>query len=191
MGNSHPSLFPYEPLPCADGELIITAGNSGQFRKLVDALGVPGLADDPRFSRNEDRTANREQLRPLLVERLRTRTKMEWFRELIALGVPCGPINTVDGGVAFAEEVGLDPVVTVGEGSAAVPSVRNPIRFSDTPADYRLPPPALDEHGAQIRRWLAGPTPDRTDRTDRSDRSDRSDRTDRSHRSIDDEERSA
>jgi crotonobetainyl-CoA:carnitine CoA-transferase CaiB-like acyl-CoA transferase len=157
MGNSHPSLFPYEPLPCADGELIITAGNSGQFRKLVEVLGVPELADDPRFRRNEDRTANREQLRPLLVERLRTRTRMQWFRDIIAAGVPCGPINTVDDGVAFAEEVGLDPVVSVGEGTAAVPSVRNPISFSDTPPDYRLPPPSLDEHGEQLRLWLAGP----------------------------------
>ncbi|WP_188959528.1 CaiB/BaiF CoA transferase family protein, partial [Modestobacter marinus] len=59
MGNSHPSLFPYEPLPCADGDLIITAGNNGQFRRLVEVLGVPELADDPRFARNEDRTANR------------------------------------------------------------------------------------------------------------------------------------
>jgi crotonobetainyl-CoA:carnitine CoA-transferase CaiB-like acyl-CoA transferase len=160
MGNSHPSLFPYEPLPCADGDLIVTAGNNGQFRKLVEVLGVPELADDPRFRRNEDRTANRDQLRPLLVERLRTRTKLEWFRDIIAAGVPCGPINTVDQGVAFAEEVGLDPVVTVGEGAAAVPSVRNPIRFSETPADYRLPPPGLDEHGAEVRRWLTTPEED-------------------------------
>src|SRR4051794_28637519 len=157
MGNSHPSLFPYEPLPCADGELIITAGNSGQFRKLVEVLGAPQLADDPRFARNEDRTANRDLLRPLLVERLRTRTTMEWFHAITAGGVPCGPINTVDRGVAFADEVGLDPVVVVGEGEAAVPSVRNPIRFSETPPDYRLPPPSLDEHGDQIRRWLSGP----------------------------------
>jgi crotonobetainyl-CoA:carnitine CoA-transferase CaiB-like acyl-CoA transferase len=155
MGNSHPSLFPYEPLPCADGELIVTAGNDGQFRKLCDVLGLPELPDDPRFARNEDRTANRDALRPLLVERLRTRSKLEWFREIIAAGVPCGPINTVDQGVAFAEEVGLDPVVVVGEGDAAVPSVRHPIRFSETPPDYRLPPPALDEHGAEIRDWLA------------------------------------
>ncbi|WP_448628164.1 CaiB/BaiF CoA transferase family protein [Geodermatophilus sp. URMC 64] len=154
MGNSHPSLFPYEPLPCADGELIVTAGNDGQFRKLCEVLGVPELPDDPRFLRNEDRTANRDELRPLLVERLRTRGKMDWFRQIIAAGVPCGPINTVDQGVAFAEEVGLEPVVTVGEGDAAVPSVRNPIRFSETPPDYRLPPPTLDEHGAEIRRWL-------------------------------------
>ncbi len=156
MGNSHPSLFPYEPLPCADGDLIITAGNNGQFRKLVEVLGVPDLADDPRFARNEGRTANRDELRPLLVERLETRPKMDWFRELIAAGVPCGPINGIDGGVAFAEEVGLDPVVEVGEGDAMVPSVRNPITFSETPVDYRLPPPGLDEHGDEIRDWLRG-----------------------------------
>jgi crotonobetainyl-CoA:carnitine CoA-transferase CaiB-like acyl-CoA transferase len=155
MGNSHPSLFPYEPLPCADGELVVTAGNTGQFRRLVEALGIPQVADDPRFARSEDRTAHRDALRPLLVERLRTRTTGEWFRDLTAAGVACGPINTVDGGVAFAEEVGLEPVVSVGEGAAAVPSVRNPIRFSATPPDYRLPPPSLDEHGDEIRRWLA------------------------------------
>jgi crotonobetainyl-CoA:carnitine CoA-transferase CaiB-like acyl-CoA transferase len=157
MGNSHPSLFPYEPLPCADGDLIVTAGNDGQFRKLCEVLGRPELAEDPRFLRNEDRTANRDELRPLLVERLRTRTKMEWFRDIIGAGVPCGPINTVDQGVAFAEEVGLDPVVTVGEGVDAVPSIRNPIRFSDTAATYRLPPPRVDEHGEEIRKWLATP----------------------------------
>jgi crotonobetainyl-CoA:carnitine CoA-transferase CaiB-like acyl-CoA transferase len=160
MGNSHPSLFPYEPLPCADGELIITAGNDIQFRKLAQVLGVPGLPDDPRFGRNEDRTANREELRPLLVERLRTRPTMEWFRELTAAGVPCGPINTIDQGVAFAAEVGLDPVVVAGEGDAAMPSVRHPITFSATPASYWRPPPALDEHGEEIRRWLAGPEKD-------------------------------
>jgi len=156
MGNSHPSLFPYEPLPCADGDLIITAGNNIQFRKLVEVLGVPELAEDPRFSRNEDRTANRDELRPLLVERLQSRSKMDWFREIIAAGVPCGPINTVDGGVAFAEEIGQRPVVEVGEGDAMVPSVRHPITFSRTPVDYRLPPPGLDEQGDDIRAWLSG-----------------------------------
>jgi crotonobetainyl-CoA:carnitine CoA-transferase CaiB-like acyl-CoA transferase len=165
MGNSHPSLFPYEPLPCADGELIITAGNDGQFRRLCEVLGLPELVGDPRFRRNEDRTANRDELRPLLVERLRTRSKMDWFRDIIGAGVPCGPINTIDQGVAFAEEIGLDPVVTVGEGTAAVPGVRNPITFSATAPEYRLPPPALDEHGAEIRRWLERPAADGAERS--------------------------
>jgi crotonobetainyl-CoA:carnitine CoA-transferase CaiB-like acyl-CoA transferase len=157
MGNSHPSLFPYEPLPTADGDLIITAGNDGQFRRLCAVLGVPELPEDPRFRRNEDRTANREALRPLLVERLGTRTRMEWFRALSDAGVPCGPINTVDQGVAFAAEIGLDPVVTPGEGDAAVPSIRNPLAMSETPARYDRPPPRLGEHDAEIRAWLAGP----------------------------------
>jgi crotonobetainyl-CoA:carnitine CoA-transferase CaiB-like acyl-CoA transferase len=150
MGNAHPSLFPYEPLPTADGELIVIAGNDGQFRKLCQVLELPGLPDDPRFGRNQDRTANREALRPILVERLAKRTKDEWFRELLAAGVPCAPINTVDGGVALADELGLDPVVTVG----GVPGIRNPITFSSTPAGYELPPPGLDEHGEEIRAWL-------------------------------------
>jgi crotonobetainyl-CoA:carnitine CoA-transferase CaiB-like acyl-CoA transferase len=150
MGNAHPSLFPYEPLPTSDGELIVIAGNDGQFRKLCQVLELPDLPDDPRFGRNQDRTANREQLRPILVERLSKRTKDEWFRELLAAGVPCAPINTIDGGVALADELGLEPVVTVG----GIPSVRNPITFSDTPARYELPPPGLDEHGEEIRAWL-------------------------------------
>jgi crotonobetainyl-CoA:carnitine CoA-transferase CaiB-like acyl-CoA transferase len=150
MGNAHPSLFPYEPLPTADGDLIVIAGNDGQFRKLCQVLDLPGLPEDPRFLRNQDRTANREQLRPLLVERLAKRGKDEWFRDLLAAGVPCAPINTIDGGVALAEELGLDPVVEAG----GLPGVRNPITFSETPARYELPPPGLDEHGEEIRAWL-------------------------------------
>jgi crotonobetainyl-CoA:carnitine CoA-transferase CaiB-like acyl-CoA transferase len=154
MGNSHPSLFPYEPLPCADGELIITAGNDQQFRRLAEVLGVPELADDPRFARTQDRNRHREELRPLLVERLATQTRMEWFRDITAAGVACGPINTIDQGVAFAEDIDLDPVVDVGPDGASVRSVRNPITFSETPPGYRFPPPTLDEHGDDIRRWL-------------------------------------
>ncbi len=150
MGNAHPSLFPYEPLPAADGELIVIAGNDGQFRKLCQVLDLPGLPEDPRFGRNQDRTANRDELRPILVERLSKRSKDDWFRDLIAAGVPCAPINTIDGGVRLATELGLDPVVDV----AGVPGVRNPITFSETPAAYHLPPPGLNEHGEEIRAWL-------------------------------------
>src|SRR5690242_11283423 len=103
MGNSHPSLTPYEPLPTADGELIVTAGNDRQFRRLSEVIGAPRLADDPRFATNEGRTANRAELRPLLAQYLGARTAAEWFDELIAAGVPAGPINTVDAGVAFAQ----------------------------------------------------------------------------------------
>jgi crotonobetainyl-CoA:carnitine CoA-transferase CaiB-like acyl-CoA transferase len=158
MGNAHPSVFPYEPLPTADNDLIVAAANDGQFRKLCEVLGIPEVADDPRFVRNADRTANREELRPLLVARLATRGAVEWFELLVEVGVPCGPINTIDGGFAMAERLELDPIVPTGVGERAIPTTRHPIRFSATPVSYPLPPPRLDEHGAELRTWLAEPT---------------------------------
>ncbi len=157
MGNSHPSLFPYEPLPTGDGELIVTAGNDAQFRKLCEVLGAPELPDDPRFNSNPGRTANREALRPLLAEKLAAKSAGEWFDALISAGVPCGPINTVDKGIAFAEKIGLEPIVTAGSGDRTRPTMRHPVTFSKTPASYPLAPPELDEHGGEIRRWLSEP----------------------------------
>jgi crotonobetainyl-CoA:carnitine CoA-transferase CaiB-like acyl-CoA transferase len=154
MGNAHPSVFPYEALPTADREMIVAAANDRQFRKLCDVLGIPEVADDPRFARNRDRTGNRAELKPILVERLATRGADEWFDLLVDAGVPCGPINTIDGGFAAADQFALDPVVEVGEGERAVPMARHPITFSATPARYELPPPQLDEHGAELRKWL-------------------------------------
>ncbi len=154
MGNAHPSVFPYEPLPTADRDLIVAAANDRQFRKLCDVIGLSEVPDDPRFARNRDRTANREELRPVLVEALAAKGAEEWFELLVAAGVPCGPINTIDGGFAMAERFGLEPVVEVGEGDRALPMARHPITFSATPAGYRLPPPGLDEHGAELREWL-------------------------------------
>ncbi|WP_354499953.1 CoA transferase [Mycetocola sp. 2940] len=159
MGNAHPSLFPYEPLPASDGEIVIVAATDAQFVKLVRAIGRPGLADDPRFARTEDRNRNRDELRPVLVEALAEHTRSEWFDLLTEAGVACGPINTIDGGVALAERLGLDPVITVGEGEKAVPMIRNPITFSRTPPRYDSPPPTLGEHDARIREWLSGPPP--------------------------------
>lgn len=157
MGNAHPSLFPYEPLACADGDLVVTCGNNGQFRRFVEVLGAPELAEDERFARNEDRTVHRDALRPLLLARLATRGTQEWFSALTDAGVPCGPIGSVAQGVALATDLGLEPVATVGAGDRALPVARHPVTFSATPAAYRLPPPTLDEHGAELRAWLASP----------------------------------
>jgi crotonobetainyl-CoA:carnitine CoA-transferase CaiB-like acyl-CoA transferase len=154
MGNAHPSVYPYEPMPTADRDLIVAAPNDRLFRKLCVVLGIPEVPDDPRFTRNKDRTANREELRPLLVERLATRGAEEWFELLVGAGVPCGPINTIDAGFAMAEKFGLEPVIEAGEGERALPMARNPITFSATPTAYALPPPELDEHGVELRKWL-------------------------------------
>jgi crotonobetainyl-CoA:carnitine CoA-transferase CaiB-like acyl-CoA transferase len=170
MGNAHPSLFPYESLPTADRDLIIAAGNNRQFGKLCEILDLPELPHDLRFAHTKDRTRNREALRPLLVERLRTKTANEWFRLLSDAGVPCGPINNIEGGITFAHEIGLNPVVEVGVGDNAVPMIRHPISFSLTPPRHKLPPPALGQDNEQIRAWLSQTTDidseeSKTDRT--------------------------
>jgi crotonobetainyl-CoA:carnitine CoA-transferase CaiB-like acyl-CoA transferase len=156
MGNAHPSLFPYEALPTKDRDLIIAAGNDKQFRALCGVLGLDEVAQDPRFAINADRTKNREELRPYLLEKLAQWNSDDLFIELNKVGVPCGPINSIGDGVELAEKLGLRPRVTVGEGDREVTLVRNPITFSDGELDYRLPPPTLGEHSDEIRNWLEG-----------------------------------
>ncbi|HIY67594.1 MAG TPA: CoA transferase [Candidatus Agrococcus pullicola] len=154
MGNAHPSLFPYEPLPASDGEIIVVAANDRQFAALAEALGIPEIIQDERFATTDDRNRNRDELRPLLVDALATATTDEWFDRLTEAGIACGPVQTIDGGVRLAERLGLSPVVTVGEGERAVPMIRNAITFSKTEPQYRLPPPDLGEHDAELRAWL-------------------------------------
>jgi crotonobetainyl-CoA:carnitine CoA-transferase CaiB-like acyl-CoA transferase len=157
MGNAHPSLFPYETMPTADRDMIITAGNNRQFRSLCEVLGIPEVADDPRFGSNGDRTQNREELRPLLLEALAKWKADDLFIALNKAGVPCGPINTIGEGVELAESLGLAPRVQLGTGDRAVTLVRNPITFSAAEARYDLPPPELGEHTDEVKAWLRDP----------------------------------
>jgi crotonobetainyl-CoA:carnitine CoA-transferase CaiB-like acyl-CoA transferase len=156
MGNAHASLFPYETMPTADRDMIITAGNDRQFRSLCVVLGIPDVPDDPQFLTNGDRTRNRDQLRPLLHEQLAKWKADDLFHALNEAGVPCGPINTIGEGVEFAESLGLAPRVELGEGERAVTLVRNPLTFSDAELRYDRPPPELGEDTAEIKAWLRG-----------------------------------
>lgn len=155
MGNEHPSLYPYEPMPTGDGMLIVVAGNNGQFTKLCAALGIPEIAADPRFGNPQDRNANREELRPILQDRLAARSAAEWFEYLSALGLPCAPIQDVKGGIELARKLGLEPVVMAGNGERRIPSVRHPVEFSQTPVSYELAPPELNASSDLVRTWLA------------------------------------
>lgn len=155
MGNAHPSVYPYQTMPTKDRDVIITAANDRQFRSLCNVLGIPEIADDPRFALNADRTANRAELHPILLERLAQWSADDLFVALNNAGVPCGPINSIREGVELAERLGLDPRVTLGEGDRSVDLIRNPISFSGGDIDYRLPPPTLGEHSDAIREWLS------------------------------------
>lgn len=160
MGNAHPSVYPYELLPTKDRDVIVAAANDRQFRAFCEVIGLAALADDERFSSNAQRTTNRQVLRPILVERLATWEADELFAQLNAAGVPCGPVNTIGQGVELAEQLGLAPRITVGEGEREVDLIRNPIGFGAGALRYDLPPPLLGEHSDEIREWLSTPTSD-------------------------------
>jgi crotonobetainyl-CoA:carnitine CoA-transferase CaiB-like acyl-CoA transferase len=151
MGNGHPSIAPYEVLAAADGELVVAVGTDRQFAALCDVLGVDALAADQRFATNAARVAHRDALRAELERALAARPADAWAAELSARRVPAGRVNDVAGAFALAASLGLEPTVAIPrpDGDGAVTVTRNPIGLSETPPQYRSPPPRLgDAHTA-------------------------------------------
>jgi crotonobetainyl-CoA:carnitine CoA-transferase CaiB-like acyl-CoA transferase len=142
MGNDHPSVVPYSVFATGDRRIVIAVGNDRQFRRLVEVLGLPALADNPSFATNEARVENRCELRTLLEAALAKRGADAWCLLLTEVGVPCGPINDIGQAFALAESLGLNPIVRI-EGSD-VPCVANPVKMSGTPPTYRTPARSLD-----------------------------------------------
>jgi len=95
IGNTHPSIVPYQTVPVKDGHIIITAGNDRQFNALCDVLGVSEWAHDPRFATNPTRVKNRVELTQMLNAKTRQWQKQDLIAALIQAGVPGGPVNTV------------------------------------------------------------------------------------------------
>jgi crotonobetainyl-CoA:carnitine CoA-transferase CaiB-like acyl-CoA transferase len=151
MGNDHPSIVPYGTFDAADGPFALAVGSDGLFVRLCGELGRPELAEDPRFATNPARLEHRAELREELQAAFAGATADEWVARLRAAGVPVGPINDVAQAFAFAESLELDPVDETG----GVRTVRSPVRLERTPALVQRRPPRLDEHGDDIRAWLA------------------------------------
>ncbi|WP_051866149.1 CaiB/BaiF CoA-transferase family protein [Streptomyces griseus] len=171
MGNAHPSIAPYETFPAADRPIAIAVGNDRQFAALADAVGDPGLALDDRFRTNADRVAHRAELRDLLTRRLAAAGADQWSAVLLAAGVPAGPVNSLDEAFGFARKLGLPGIVDIPTEPLSPPAsageaqpepsrqVANPIALSGTPARYRLPPPRLGQHTAEILNDLPTTVP--------------------------------
>jgi crotonobetainyl-CoA:carnitine CoA-transferase CaiB-like acyl-CoA transferase len=150
-GNFHPNIVPQGVMKTSDGKLVVLAGNDGQFRSLCRALGRPELADDPDFADNPARIRNFAQLNAILADVFASRTTAEWSKALEAANVPFGPIN--DMAAVFADpHVRSRGMQFEMEHSVCgpIPQVGSPMRFSETPVSYDLPPPTLGEHSVEI-----------------------------------------
>lgn len=156
LGNEHPNIVPYQVFATADGYIIVTVGNDTQFARFCALAGRPDLASDPRFARNRDRVANRGTLIPVLTDLVRSRPSSFWLDSLEKEGVPCGPINTMDQVFADPQVQARGLRVEMPHPTAGmVPMVGSPMRFSETPVEYRRPPPLLGEHSGEVlAEWL-------------------------------------
>jgi crotonobetainyl-CoA:carnitine CoA-transferase CaiB-like acyl-CoA transferase len=147
LGNAHPNIVPYQAFPVTDGHVIVTVGNDSQFRNFVTVLGVPELADDPDFATNEQRVSHREVLVPKLVALTARYSSADLISQLEAANVPVGPINTV--AQVFADPQVIHRGMRLDLSRAAggtVPSVRSPIKMSESPLAYEHASPLLGEH---------------------------------------------
>ena len=158
-------MVPYEVFATADGHLVLAVGNDSQFASFCKVAGRPELAADPRYAAMPGRITNRATLIPLLAEILRERSSAHWLTELEAGNVPCGPINNY-------EEVFEDPQVRhrglkieIPHSSGVPrPTVASPMRFSETPVEYTVPPPSLGEHTREVLGNLLGMPREELDR---------------------------
>ena len=154
-GNVHASVVPSQVFDCADGQIMLTAGNDGQFAKLCDAMGRQDLLDDVRFVTNEARSRNRDFVIETLQLLLQEKPVAWWTQKLASVGVPCGPINDIAGAFDDPQVQHRRMRIEVQHSAlGSLPLVASPLRLSSTPVEYRLPPPLLGEHTDEVLRGL-------------------------------------
>ena len=168
LGSQHPAITPFEAFESADGYIIIAIGNDSLWGKFCEHVERPDLVSDERFATNASRTANHDQLFPILTEIMRGRTTARWIEGLYAMDVPCGPINTIDKVVNHPQVLAREMIAKVSHditGNVEVPGV--PIKLSKTPGQVTTPAPALGEHTAEILMRLLAKSPETVDRLER------------------------
>lgn len=147
-GNAHPNICPYDLFETKGHNLFLAVGNNGQFARLMDMLGQPDVAKDPRFLNNADRVTNSQALREVLTGLLAEHDGAELADRLLKAGVPCGAALTVPAAAAHPHTLHREMVVEKGNYTGT----GIPVKFSRTPGEVRSTPPAFGEHGRDILR---------------------------------------
>jgi len=151
LGNQHPNIVPYQVFATEDGHIVLSIGNDPTFQRFCESFGLADLPADPRFATNAARVQHRQLVTDTLAPVMRQHSTAWWVERLEALKIGCGPINRLSEVFADPHVVARNMVVEMAHGSGAtVKVVANPVKLSETPADYRLPPPLLGEHTDQV-----------------------------------------
>ncbi|UXN06909.1 CaiB/BaiF CoA transferase family protein [Bartonella sp. HY761] len=149
LGNTHPNIMPYQVFPAKDGFVIITCGNDRQFASLCQSLQLNQLVGDPLYENNGKRLENSKKLTESLSEKTAQKTRAELIDLMGKVGVPCGPINTVEDAINDQQIKARNLKIEV-EG---FPLLRSPIIFSRSPMVYEKAPPVLGSINWQSAKW--------------------------------------
>jgi len=156
-GNAHANIVPYQSFQASDAWFVVAVGNDKQFEKLCGAISNLELVSDVRFALNSERVKNRDELIGLLKPIFLTRTSSEWLSALEIAGIPCGPMNSLDKVFSIPQVEAREMLIEMNHPTIGnLPLVGSPLKFSDTPVDYKLPPPKLGEHTEQVLKELLG-----------------------------------
>jgi crotonobetainyl-CoA:carnitine CoA-transferase CaiB-like acyl-CoA transferase len=157
IGNTHPTIVPYQVFPTKDGAIILACGNDNLFNKFCAVAKREDLVKDERFAKNAVRVKHRTTLVPILEEVFKQRPTAEWVDALEAAGVPCGPINTVAQAFADPQVQARGMQISLPHPLAGtVPLMGSPMKFSGTPIEHKLPPPVLGQHADEILEQMLG-----------------------------------
>jgi crotonobetainyl-CoA:carnitine CoA-transferase CaiB-like acyl-CoA transferase len=156
MGNHHPNIVPYQVFETADGHIMLTIGNDPAFARFCNSFGLEHMPPDPRFATNAARVGNRALVVAAMVPVLRRQSTAWWVERLEDLQIACGPINRLADVFADPQMIARNNVVELDHASGAkVKMIANPVRLSETPADYRRAPPLLGQHTDEVLAdWL-------------------------------------
>ncbi|OGN92407.1 MAG: formyl-CoA transferase [Chloroflexi bacterium RBG_13_48_10] len=156
-GNAHPNIVPYQTFKASDGYFALGIGNDNQWKQFCERTGKPEWAQDIRFSTNASRVKHRKTLVPLLEQLFLQSEVAHWLSILEAVGVPCGPINSIDQVLDDPQVLAREMVIQVPHPSAgSIRMVASPLKIPTAPVVVRFPPPMLGEHTEQILHDLLG-----------------------------------
>ena len=160
LGNQHPNIVPYQVFPTEDGYMVLSVVNDPTFKRFCEAFDLTHLLADERFATNAARVANRQLVTDTLTPTMKSHPTNWWVEKLEGLKIGCGPINTLKQVFADPHVQARGVVVEMPHASlpdgGTVKVIANPVRLSETPADYRLPPPVLGQHTDEVLKQNLG-----------------------------------
>jgi crotonobetainyl-CoA:carnitine CoA-transferase CaiB-like acyl-CoA transferase len=157
-GTAHATIVPYQAYPTADGHFILAVGNDRQFRAFCEFAGEPKMADDPRFTTNALRVANRAECDTRVKALTVNHPSAYWIEGLSKRAVPCGPVNTIDKVFADPQVRARDMVVEIPHTASGKKEryIASPIKMSATPVEYRRAAPMVGEHTDEVLGEMLG-----------------------------------